>query len=540
MSELTDHGWEALTARWWVEHASSVRRSVMTRVGGRYTDDATSRAMEKMIARLRSGVEIISPRSYWTRAAINEAVSMSRADVRMDLREHGDLPEQPPTPVVAAREGFDPQQELDRTANIEIMREAIGSLRDQDRELLLARHVEDRSIEEIATADDVARHTVTVRLGRAEDALADAFAAAHAANADDETCRAVRKKIRRYVRGTLTPSTAARVEKHLDECASCSLAYLDIRDAVRSLRASGPLVFALFVAGGAGLGAPGGADLVSASDGAGARARRAPHRAGIVGSVAAVAALAVGALAISPDQDQPTAGSVPVDVVEGTGRNGPADEPSPPAVEPVETPPAAVEPVGLQVEPVETPPTVVEPVETPPTGVESVETLPTGVELVETLPTGVELVETLPTGVELVETPPTGVELVETPAPAVDPPVEPEPAAPLPEPEPEPVEPAPEPVEPLPVDPEPGVPDAIVATESISTDDLRTKLYVYADDGWEIAGVAASVDASLIALGRTSFYVAIPPDSGDVVLEITFRRPEGGGPDPSYRIARIE
>ncbi|SDR91644.1 RNA polymerase sigma factor, sigma-70 family [Paraoerskovia marina] len=523
MSELTDHGWEALTARWWVEHASSVRRSVMTRVGGRYTDDATSRAMEKMIARLRSGVEIISPRSYWTRAAINEAVSMSRADVRMDLREHGDLPEQPPNPVVAAREGFDPQQELDRTANIEIMREAIGSLRDQDRDLLLARHVEDRSIEEIATADDVARHTVTVRLGRAEDALADAFAAAHAANADDETCRAVRKKIRRYVRGTLTPSTAARVEKHLDECASCSLAYLDIRDAVRSLRASGPLVFALFVAGGAGLGAPGGADLVSASDGAGARARRAPHRAGIVGSVAAVAALAVGALAISPDQDQPTAGSVPVEEVERAGQQAPTVEPSTTAVEPVETPPAVVEPV-------ETPLTVVEPVETPPTGVESV----------ETPPTVVEPVETPPTVVEPVETPPTVVEPVETPAPAVDPPVEPEPAVPLPEPEPEPVEPAPEPVEPLPVDPEPGVPDAIVATESISTDDLRTKLYVYADDGWEIAGAAASVDASLIALGRTSFYVAIPPDSGDVVLEITFRRPEGGGPDPSYRIARIE
>nr|BFF19616.1 hypothetical protein GCM10025730_31370 [Promicromonospora thailandica] len=62
----------------WVVHRRNVVRSVAARVPGIDAEEATSRALEKMVRLHTTGATITDPAPYWRRAAVNEAISMTR------------------------------------------------------------------------------------------------------------------------------------------------------------------------------------------------------------------------------------------------------------------------------------------------------------------------------------------------------------------------------------------------------------------------------------------------------------------------------
>ena len=62
----------------WVVHRPNVVRSVAARVPGIDAEEAASRALEKMVRLASTGTTIDDPAPYWRRAAVNEAISMTR------------------------------------------------------------------------------------------------------------------------------------------------------------------------------------------------------------------------------------------------------------------------------------------------------------------------------------------------------------------------------------------------------------------------------------------------------------------------------
>ncbi len=291
--------WQTLAEQWWVEHSEPVRRIVLAKVGPRYADDATARAMEKIMAKLAAGHVVADPRAYFTRAALNEAVTMCRAETRTELTS--ELPEV--VPPGWADHGANPADEIERSANVDLMRRALDSLGDDDRDVLLARYARGWSVTEIADSGQISAHAVTMRLSRAQDRLADHFAAAHAKHAPKPRCRRVRAKLRRHQRGSLPPRAHDRVSAHLDECGSCAAAYCDIGDAAQSLRALAPWFFVAPVS--TGLAVPG--EAVSAARG-GTWASAKTATVALAGATTVVAAAVATAAVLMPADMRDDAG----------------------------------------------------------------------------------------------------------------------------------------------------------------------------------------------------------------------------------------
>src|SRR5690606_27960726 len=207
-----------------------------------------------------------------------------------------------------------------------------------DREILLERHVHDRAVSDIATGLGVRPHAVTMRLRRAEERLAGAFAAAHAQAVAEPECRATRAAMHDYLKDRLLPRRRGRVEAHMDSCADCTRAFLDVREVSWMLRDLGQHVVAAAVAtgtlgaavgagaagaagGAAGAGAGAGA---GASGGAGAGGRRLGTKEKVLLAVAAAVVgggAAVGAVLLAGNDDQPPA----AESVQGGGGAGGED-----------------------------------------------------------------------------------------------------------------------------------------------------------------------------------------------------------------------
>ena len=315
----------------WVVHRPNVVRSVMARVPGVDAEEATSRALEKMIRVVSGGGTITDPAPYWRRAAVNEAISMTRERGRATLVEDDTL--EALTPPAAGAE-----LDAERHADVAMLRTALAALADEDREILLERHVHDRAVSDIATGLGVRPHAVTMRLRRAEERLAGAFAAAHAQAVAEPECRATRAAMHDYLKDRLLPRRRGRVEAHMDSCADCTRAFLDVREVSWMLRDLGQHVVAAAVAtgtlgaavgagaagaagGAAGAGAGAGA---GASGGAGAGGRRLGTKEKVLLAVAAAVVgggVAVGAVLLAGNDDQPPA----AESVQGGGGAGGED-----------------------------------------------------------------------------------------------------------------------------------------------------------------------------------------------------------------------
>ncbi|MFJ3406074.1 zf-HC2 domain-containing protein [Promicromonospora sp. NPDC090134] len=288
----------------WVLHRPNVVRSVAARVPGIDAEEATSRALEKMVRIVSTGRTIEDPAPYWRRAAVNEAISMTREAGRARPVEDDTLAAL--TPPVAGAE-LDAEREVD----VSMLRSALSDLADDDRKILLDRHVRDLAVADIAGDLGVRPHAVTMRLRRAEERLAGAFAAAHAQEVNEPECRTTRAAMHDYLKERLLPRRRARVEAHMDGCAECTRAFIDVREVSWMLRDLGQHL----VAGAAATGALGAAVAGAAGAGAGAAgAAGAPKpafgkkEAAIVAGVLAALAIGGGAAAMAANQpDDPPA-----------------------------------------------------------------------------------------------------------------------------------------------------------------------------------------------------------------------------------------
>ncbi len=314
----------------WVVHRPNVVRSVAARVPGIDAEEAASRALEKMVRLAATGTTIEDPAPYWRRAAVNEAISMTREAGRAHPVEDDTLDRLTP-PIGGA------ELDAERHADVTMLRTALSDLADDDRQLLLERHVHDRAVADIATNLGVRPHAVTMRLRRAEERLAGAFAAAHAQGVNEPECRTTRAAMHDYLKDRLLPRRRARFEVHMDGCAECTRAFVDVREVSWMLRDLGQHVIAGALAtgalgaavGGAAAGAPGGAAGAGGAGAAGAGAPRpfGKKEAAIAAGVLAALALGGGAAALVANQaaDPPVAESAPIPGAGGGGAGGAGD-----------------------------------------------------------------------------------------------------------------------------------------------------------------------------------------------------------------------
>ncbi|RPF23356.1 zf-HC2 domain-containing protein [Myceligenerans xiligouense] len=294
----------------WVIHRPNVVRSVTARVPGVDADEAASRALEKMIRIVNNDGEIADPAAYWRRAALHEAYSITREagrTVPVEVEALAGI-----TPPVAGAE-----LDAERAADVAMLRDALRELNADDRKLLFDRHVDDMAVTDIAGDLGVRPHAVTMRLRRAEERLAGAFAAAHASRVDAPECRTTRAAMHDYLKGRLLPRRSKRLELHLDGCADCTSAFLDVREVSWMLRELGQHLAAFFF---------GGAAVSGAAAVAGAKATPRPKRPtakqAVAASVLAALALAGGAWAYTatePDTQAEAAAEVTADGGSGDG-----------------------------------------------------------------------------------------------------------------------------------------------------------------------------------------------------------------------------
>ncbi len=289
----------------WVVHRPNVVRSVAARVPGIDAEEANSRPQEKMVRIVSTGGTIDDPAPYWRRAAVNEAISMTREAGRTHAVEDDTLDGLTP-PVEGA------ELDAEREADVSMLRTALSDLADDDRKILLDRHVHDMAVTDIAGDLGVRPHAVTMRLRRAEERLAGAFAAAHAQNVNEPECRTTRAAMHDYHKGRLLPRRQRRLEVHMDGCGECTRAFIDVREVSWMLRDLGQHL----IAGGLLTSAVG---TAAGAAGAGtAKPRFGKKETAVAAGVLAALAIGSGAAAMILNQlDDP-----PVQAVEDAGAAG--------------------------------------------------------------------------------------------------------------------------------------------------------------------------------------------------------------------------
>src|SRR5690606_8414773 len=116
---------------------------------------------------------------------------------------------------------------------------AFPSLTPRWQQMLWSSAVEQKSPREIGLQTDLSPNAVAALNHRAREASATAYLAEHSAGTPPE-CSGFAPHRAGYVRGQLPPARFAAVERHVQECASCTRAVDDLRDVNASLRSLGP------------------------------------------------------------------------------------------------------------------------------------------------------------------------------------------------------------------------------------------------------------------------------------------------------------
>ncbi|WP_431679869.1 sigma-70 family RNA polymerase sigma factor [Kitasatospora sp. KL5] len=279
---------------------------------------------------------------------------------------------------------------------------AYAELPEDDRVVLWHTEVERESPKTVAVMLGKTANATAVQAHRARDRLAAAFLQAHVSGSQEQSCAAYANRLGAYARGSLRKRATTEVGRHVQECARCTAACLELADINHSLRAvlpGGVLVWvgtgaftaaAAAVLGGAavagaavGAAAAGGAATAggTAAGGAGSVGVVAGEglgvaaKAGIAASVA-LAAAAVAAYALSGPSDAPPV-AAPRPVV-----SAPERPPVSRAPEPVPSPSASPEavpqpaPPRRPAVPVPTPTPTASPVVEPPSPVRTPEPVP--------------------------------------------------------------------------------------------------------------------------------------------------------------------
>ncbi|WP_416986376.1 sigma-70 family RNA polymerase sigma factor [Streptomyces sp. T028] len=315
-------------------HADAVRRYARTCCRDAHTaDDLTAEVFARMLQAVRggSGPEY-AVRAYLLTSVRRVAAGWTQSAKREQLVDDFAL--------FAARAGRSSEVSDDDTqdlgADVRALHEAeqsmamraFRSLPERWQAVLWHTEVEDESPSEVAMLFGLDANGTRVLASRAREGLKQAYLQAHvsATLTSDEECARYADQLGSYARRRLRTRAERGLRKHLEECARCRLAALQIEEVASSIPAVVPIaVIGWFgaagyakalglIAGGAGAGAAGAAGAAAAagsggaSGGAGAgggaaasEGLGAPVKAGIAAGVVAVAAAAV-ALALVGDE----------------------------------------------------------------------------------------------------------------------------------------------------------------------------------------------------------------------------------------------
>ncbi|MFF1446037.1 sigma-70 family RNA polymerase sigma factor [Streptomyces sp. NPDC058295] len=339
-------------------HADAVRRYARTCCRDAHTaDDLTAEVFARMLQAVRggSGPEY-AVRAYlltcvrrvaagWTRSAKREQLVDDFAVFAAQSTRSSEAADDT-APIGSFGSG------LELGADVRAMHEAeqsmamqaFRSLPERWQAVLWHTEVEDESPSEVAMLFGLDANGTRVLASRAREGLKQAYLQAHvsATLTSDEECAGYADQLGTYARRRLRTRAERGLRKHLEECAKCRLAALQIEEVASSIPAVVPVaVIGWFgaagyakamalIAGGAGAGAAGAAGAAAAasgsSSGAGAgggalasEGLGAPVKAGIAAGVVAVAAAAVvlalvghGGPAEQPKAGPPASAPAPV------------------------------------------------------------------------------------------------------------------------------------------------------------------------------------------------------------------------------------
>ncbi|MEW2300210.1 sigma-70 family RNA polymerase sigma factor [Streptomyces sp. NPDC006655] len=366
-------GDDAAYAELYRRHADAVRRYARGCCrDGHTAEDLTAEVFARMLQAVRGGhgpghavrayllTSVRRVAAQWTRSARREQLVDDFA-VFAAQASHGS--------AVSDGDALDPGADVRAMHEAEqsMAMRAFRSLPERWQAVLWHTEVEDESPSEVATLFGLDANGTRVLASRAREGLKQAYLQAHvsAALTDDEECARYADQLGGYARGKLRIRAERGLRKHLEECARCRLAAVQIEEVASGIPAVVPVaVIGWFgaagyakalgiVAGGAGAGAAGAAAAASGSSGGGAgggaaasEGLGAPVKAGVAAGVVAAAVAAV-ALALTNDGH-------PVKEIARPTPSVPVVRPASPAPAPPRQKPAP-EPVVLAPEPTPTP-----------------------------------------------------------------------------------------------------------------------------------------------------------------------------------------
>ncbi|MET9506819.1 sigma-70 family RNA polymerase sigma factor [Streptomyces sp. NPDC006622] len=386
-------------------HAGAVRRYARTCCRDAHTaDDLTAEVFARMLQAVRrgSGPEH-AVRAYLLTSVRRVAAGWTRSAKREQLVDD--------FAVFAAHtyrsSEVSDDDTLDLGADVRALHEAeqsmamraFRSLPERWQAVLWHTEVEDESPSEVATLFGLDANGTRVLASRAREGLKQAYLQAHvsATLTSDEECSRYADRLGTYARRRLRTRAERGLRKHLEECAKCRLAALQIEEVAGGIPAVVPIAVigwfgaagyakaATLIAGGAGTGAAGAAGAAAAAGGTGesstggaaaSEGLGAPVKAGVAAGVVAVAAAVVALALVGDDSpaDQPVAkpsASARVDLPEE-----PAPAPTPTPQDPDPLTPAVVPVAAPTPEPLV--PTTAKPAPTPtPTPIPTLTPTPT-------------------------------------------------------------------------------------------------------------------------------------------------------------------
>jgi RNA polymerase sigma factor (sigma-70 family) len=302
----------------WERHAPAARRVALMVAPQSEADDLVSEGFARVLTALRSGG---GPDAAF-RTYLISTVRRASIDIGRGYRSRVVL-----TDDVDALDTVDPvtpASALDDLGDARAAWAAWQSLPEESQVLLWHLLVEEETPATLAPLLGTTPNGVSSRAKRAKERLRQAFLDQHLASSPSEECRRARHLFSAYVRDGLAQRDRVRLEEHLQTCARCRGALLQITQTNETMRGIiAPLVLGPLVAGylaSAGslgtLGAASASASASASGGAGVggaadllRHLPRPGQPALLagGAAAVVALLAAVALTTSGDREGPGA-----------------------------------------------------------------------------------------------------------------------------------------------------------------------------------------------------------------------------------------
>ncbi|MEU1315077.1 sigma-70 family RNA polymerase sigma factor [Streptomyces tibetensis] len=296
-------------------HAQAVRRYARTCCRDAHTaEDLTAEVFARMLQAVRGGAgPTHAVRAYLLTSVRRVAASWTRSARREQLVDD--------FAVFAAQSAHGPDVSGDDTlelgADVRAMHEAeqsmamraFRSLPERWQAVLWHTEIEDESPSEVATLFGLDANGTRVLASRAREGLKQAYLQAHvnATLTGDRDCARYADQLGTYARGRLRIRAERGLRKHLDECAKCRLASLQIEEVAGGIPAVVPVAVigwfgaagyakaAGLIAGGAGAAGAAGAAAAAGGSAGGAAATGG----GSAGSAAATGGGSAGSAAAS-------------------------------------------------------------------------------------------------------------------------------------------------------------------------------------------------------------------------------------------------